>query len=98
MFVRTPRRQLDDDAIEHLLAEVFASVKDPEPIDAELTETEAQAILNGYELAMGRFDRECLLAPIHMQASLDSGCRIASFYPGPTSWVRWRAAGQRARV
>ena len=52
MFVRTPPRQLDDDAIEHLLAEVFASIEEPEPIDANLTEAEAQAILDGFELAM----------------------------------------------
>ena len=60
MFVRTPPHQLDDDAIEHLLAEVFASVEDPEPadgasaIDAELTEADAQAILDGFELAMAQ--------------------------------------------
>ena len=52
MFVRTPPRQPDDDAIEHLLAEVFASVEEPAPIDAQLTEAEAQAILDGFELVM----------------------------------------------
>ena len=54
MFVRTPPHQPDDDAIEHLLAEVFASVEEPEPIDANLTEAEAQALLEGFELAMAQ--------------------------------------------
>ena len=57
MFVRTTPRQLDDDAIEHLLAEVFASVEEPAPIDAELTGAEAQALLDGFELAIERYRR-----------------------------------------
>ena len=56
MFVRTPPRQVDDDAIVHLLAEVFASVEDPEPIDANLTDAEAQAILDGFEQFMLRYN------------------------------------------
>ena len=62
MFVPLPRRRsapgagaLDDDAIEHLLAEVFGSIEDPEPINANLTEAEAQAILDGYTLAIERY-------------------------------------------
>ena len=55
MFVRTPPRPLDDD-IDHLLAEVFASIEEPEPIDAELTEAEAQAILDGFEQFMLRYN------------------------------------------
>ena len=56
MFVPLPRRQLDDAAIDHLLAEIFAPEVEPEPIDANLTEAEAQAILDGFEQFMLRYN------------------------------------------
>ena len=51
MFVRLSRCQHGNDATEHLLTEVFGSVEDPQTIDANLTPDEAQATLDGFELA-----------------------------------------------
>ena len=65
MFVRLPRRRSasgagapDDAVLDHLLAEVFGSVEDPEPIDADLTEEEAQDILDGFRRFMAGWHRE----------------------------------------